>query len=113
MRHPIEPSLYRRVDVTAFDRQGFDPEKKSDVLNSKPRIRCPHCKWQPERSSRWGCLPMGAPENFRGGCGASWNTFDTKGVCPGCTYKWRHTSCLACEKTSLHEDWYDDEAKKL
>ena len=43
------------------------------------RIRCPHCRWQPERGSRWLCYPAGAPEFFFGGCGASWNTFDTRG----------------------------------
>jgi hypothetical protein len=111
MRHPIEPSLYRRVDVTAFDRQGFDPERKHDVLNAKPRIRCPHCQWQPTRSAHWGCYTMGAPEYFMGGCGTSWHTFDTRGKCPGCSYQWIHTSCLACEKTSLHEAWYETEKR--
>jgi hypothetical protein len=98
---------FRRGGPVAFDKQGFDPEKKHDVLNAKPRIRCPHCKWQPEKTSRWFCAPMGAPEFFKGGCGTNWNTFDTQGTCPGCNYRWKHTSCLACEKTALHEDWYE------
>lgn len=111
MRHPVEPSLYRRVDITAFDPQGFDPERRNEVANAKPRIRCPHCKWQPQKSSRWGCMSMGAPENFRRGCGTSWNTFETHGLCPGCKHQWRYTSCLACERTSPHEDWYEEAGK--
>ena len=111
MRHPTDPALYRRIAVTAFDRQGFDPEKRSEVLNAKPRIRCPHCMWQPPRSSRWFCYPMGAPENFDLGCGTQWNTFDTAGQCPGCKHQWRHTSCLQCEKTALHEAWYEKDKK--
>ena len=107
MRHPIEPSLFRRVDVTAFDAQGFDPEKRSHVLTAKPRIRCPHCQWQPQRSSRWFCYPMGAPEHFDNGCGTQWNTFETQGQCPTCKHQWRHTSCLVCEKTALHDAWYE------
>jgi hypothetical protein len=104
--------LKRTVGPTAFDPKGFDPEKKHDVMSAKPRIRCPHCKWQPKRSSRWFCLPMGAPENFDGGCGHSWNTFDTRGRCPTCQHQWKFTSCLQCEATSPHDDWYEAEDKK-
>jgi hypothetical protein len=39
------------------------------------RIRCPKCKWQPGRRNRWRC-----------DCGHVWNTFDTNGVCPKCSY---------------------------
>jgi predicted amidophosphoribosyltransferase len=49
---------------------------------------------------------MGSPENFSGGCGHGWNTFDTRGACPGCSYQWKHTWCLDCGKPSLHDDWY-------
>lgn len=108
MRHPPSPSLFRRIDVTGFDPKGFDPEKRHDVLSKRPRIRCPHCRWEPTKSSRWGCFEMGAPENFGPGCGASWNTFDSRGLCPGCKHQWRHTSCLACDRTSRHEDWYEE-----
>lgn len=71
-----------------------------------PRIRCPHCLWQPGSGSRWWCGSVEAPEFYRG-CGTAWNTFDTRGVCPGCSHQWRHTSCLRCGQWSLHEDWYD------
>ena len=35
-----------------------------------------------------------------------WNTFATRGLCPGCQHQWRYTSCLECAAWSLHEDWY-------
>jgi hypothetical protein len=59
------------------------------------RIRCPICKWQPQRRDRWQCS-----------CGFVWNTFDTHGVCPSCARAWLETSCLRCHQWSLHEAWY-------
>jgi hypothetical protein len=41
------------------------------------------------------------------GCGARWNTFTTRGKCPGCRHQWQWTSCLRCLGWSLHEDWYE------
>jgi hypothetical protein len=105
-KHRGDELFVKRI-VTAFDPKGFDPEKKHDATSGKARIRCPSCKWQPERVSRWYCGPMGPPENFKGGCGHAWNTFDTRGLCPGCSYQWRFTSCLHCEKTAPHDDWYE------
>lgn len=46
------------------------------------------------------CLP---------GCRHSWNTFDTRGVCPACVHVWESTQCLACGQMSPHEAWYHDE----
>lgn len=60
------------------------------------KIRCPKCRWRPEKRSRWSCL-----------CGHSWNTFDTHGVCPSCAIVWRETACPSCHQWSPHEDWYD------
>jgi hypothetical protein len=62
------------------------------------KIRCPKCRWQPGRDDRWMC-----------GCGHQWNTFDTRGICPGCDAKWRDTQCLRCQEWSPHEDWYGDD----
>ena len=59
------------------------------------RIRCPKCRWQPGRRSRWRCH-----------CGHVWNTFDTHGVCPGCSYAWRDTRCPRCKHWSPHAAWY-------
>jgi hypothetical protein len=70
-------------------------------------IRCPLCSWRPTASSLWSCLAVGTPEPFFEGCGAVWNTFSTRGRCPGCRHQWQWTSCLRCEGWSLHEDWYE------
>src|SRR5258707_12233694 len=72
------------------------------------RIRCPLCHWQPQSSSLWCCLNCGHPEYFYEGCGTSWNTFTTKGLCPGCLHQWRYTACLQCAGWSLHDDWYSE-----
>ena len=66
------------------------------------RIRCPKCAWRPKASDRWLCWNCGDPEFFFGGCGTSWNTFATKGRCPGCSHQWRWTVCLRCHNWSLH-----------
>jgi hypothetical protein len=93
--------------LIALDRDGFRTGRELVTSAARNRIRCPVCLWQPPKSSRWYCLPMGAPEHFTGGCGQAWNTFDTRGRCPGCSYQWRHTTCLRCQATSRHDDWYE------
>jgi len=72
-------------------------------------IRCPQCEWQPSPSSRWSCLWTETPEPFFEACGTEWNTFTTRGRCPGCRHQWRWTSSLRCGEWSLHEDWYETE----
>ena len=67
-----------------------------------PRIRCPRCRWRPRRGDRWYCS--------RPGCGTSWNTFQTRGRCPGCGHQWTMTACLACHQWSRHLDWYEGDA---
>jgi hypothetical protein len=59
------------------------------------KIRCPRCAWQPKRSDRWQCS-----------CLHLWNTFETRGVCPECSYRWQETMCLRCAKWSPHAAWY-------
>ena len=72
------------------------------------RIRCPLCAWQPTPTDRWSCVWLeGSPEPPFASCGAVWNTFKTRGSCPGCRHQWRWTSCLRCRGWSPHEDWYD------
>ena len=71
-------------------------------------IRCPLCSWRPSLSSRWCCDCVGTPEPFFEGCGMVWNTFSTRGCCPGCSHQWRWTSCFRCHKWSLHKDWYEE-----
>lgn len=76
------------------------------------RIRCPLCKWRPAASSRWCCARSGPPENLESGCYTIWNTFETRGRCPGCGHQWRWTICLSCHGWSLHEDWYERENRE-
>ena len=77
-----------------------DERKPADGDTKKPRIRCPKCQWQPKASSRWWCK---AP------CYFSWNTFETRGKCPGCGFQWHDTACLQCGQWSKHDDWYSDD----
>jgi hypothetical protein len=53
------------------------------------------------------CVSQGPPEFFTGGCGTVWNTFDTRGRCPGCSHQWTWTRCFACDGWSPHDDWYE------
>lgn len=62
------------------------------------KIRCPKCAWSPRKTDRWMCA-----------CGHTWNTFDTRGICPACDAAWRETQCLRCHAWSLHDSWYVDE----
>jgi hypothetical protein len=62
------------------------------------RIRCPQCLWQPGKHDTWVCDP---------GCGHVWNTFDTRGLCPGCQRQWQETSCHRCGRWSQHSEWYE------
>lgn len=76
-------------------------------------IRCPLCAWRPLVSSRWMCDCRGTPEPPFSSCGTRWNTFETAGCCPGCSHRWRWTSCLRCYQPSPHEDWYEDDDRDL
>ena len=87
--------------ITDLDRRLDDDEAFSG-------IRCPLCEWRPLPSSTWCCDASVAPEPFFEGCGTMWNTFATRGRCPGCAHQWRWTSCLRCHGWSLHDDWYEE-----
>jgi len=84
---------------------------RSDKCSDFSRIRCPLCNWQPNPAHRWFCAPCDYPEFYAAGCGASWNTFSTRGRCPGCDHQWRWTACLNCAGWSRHEEWYENESK--
>ena len=91
-----------------------DPDKQSERVDDRAdfaRIRCPLCRWQPSRSSRWICGQSGPPENYNDGCGTRWNTFETRGQCPGCSHQWVWTACLRCHEFSRHVDWYGENSK--
>jgi len=82
--------------------------KQPDQHTSTIRIRCPLCFWQPNASSRWCCSCVGTPEPWFESCGTVWNTFDTRGRCPGCGHQWHWTTCLRCTAPSPHEEWYEE-----
>ncbi|MBE7551093.1 MAG: hypothetical protein HS126_08465 [Anaerolineales bacterium] len=99
-----------------FLKRNLAPKEITDVIVQLDNtaadftwIRCPLCHWRPEASSRWYCTLCGPPEYFFEGCGTVWNTFTTRGLCPGCGHQWRWTACLSCGGWSLHEDWYATE----
>ncbi len=58
-------------------------------------VACPRCHLSPKSSDLWGCT-----------CGNRWKTFDTRGLCPACSYQWKETACLMCGESSPHADWY-------
>ena len=108
--------FYRWAAVFALFQKDLTLEKIADKLarleEETPdfsRIRCPLCHWQPKVSSCWCCENCGYPEYFFNACGTLWNTFTTRGLCPGCGHQWRWTTCLYCYGWSLHEDWYTRE----
>src|SRR4051812_28033852 len=80
------------------------PERDEDEFGG---VRCPLCGWRPTRSSVWSCIAYGTPEPLFPACGTTWNTFATRGRCPGCAHQWQWTSCHRCEAWSPHEDWYE------
>jgi len=93
---------------------GFDEYSETAKLKDRTtdfsRIRCPLCRWQPLASSRWYCSDApDYPHYFYNGCGTSWNTFETRGRCPGCGHQWKWTDCLRCWGSSPHEQWYKGE----
>jgi hypothetical protein len=92
----------------------FDEHLKTEKLKERTtdfsRIRCPLCRWQPTASSQWYCSDAPEfPHFFYHGCGTSWNTFETRGRCPGCDHQWTWTDCHRCWQSSPHDDWYEDE----
>jgi hypothetical protein len=116
MREDWRENSARRSAITFFlFRKSPDFDKYEETAKLKERttdftrIRCPLCRWQPQASSRWCCNDAGYPHFFYHGCGAIWNTFETRGRCPGCAHQWTWTDCLRCWGCSPHEAWYEDE----
>ncbi|MCR6642006.1 MAG: hypothetical protein NVV82_24225 [Sporocytophaga sp.] len=77
----------------------FWNKKKDDLI-----IQCSVCEWRPDGEIHWACS-----------CGHRWNTFKTKGKCPGCKKQWENTRCPGCGKSTPHKDWYKtkEEVEKL
>ena len=100
-------SIFSAFQKTAETEEILKTIEEEKEKNDYQRIRCPLCRWQPGSNSLWFCADADAPEFFYGGCGAMWNTFETRGKCPGCNHQWRWTSCLRCGGWARHEDWYE------
>jgi hypothetical protein len=112
--YPENPGRRSAIIFFLF-RKSPDFDKRPETAKLKERttdfsrIRCPICGWQPRASSRWCCNDAGYPHFFYHGCGAVWNTFETRGRCPGCGHQWLWTDCLRCWRSSPHEEWYEKE----
>lgn len=74
-----------------------------DIDKDFSGVRCPACKWRPSRTDTWACNP---------GCGEVWNTFATRGECPGCQRRWVNTQCTRCGVWSEHDLWYERPPEK-
>lgn len=106
---PLTPFhyLFRKISPKESTESRAELKEETDFT----RIRCPLCKWQPNKQSLWCCADCGYPEFYFSGCHTFWNTFETGGVCPRCRHQWRWTSCLECYGWSLHANWYADETE--
>ena len=89
---------------SAFRRSKAPPQRRPSAAQLEkmfgpelPGIRCPKCHWKPRARVLWSCK-----------CGHHWNTFDTRGLCPGCSHQWEITACFQCGAESPHRDWYLD-----
>ena len=83
-----------------------------DDAERRNAIRFPRCGWHPSASSRWTCNAEQTPEPVFHGCGTVWNTFDTRGRCPGCQHHWQWTSCLSCGEWLPHLEWYEQSGER-
>lgn len=90
------PEIYRRALRTEpfVIRRGASPDavENERILS---HVACPRCHLSPKSTDRWYC-----------NCGNRWNTFDTRGLCPACSYQWKETACPVCGESSPHADWY-------
>lgn len=82
--------------LRATPRRALPPSVRVPYRTGRAPVACPQCKAVPDADSRWQC-------EF---CYCLWNTFDTRGTCPGCSFRFRATSCLVCKTSSRHDDWY-------
>jgi hypothetical protein len=107
----MTPSVFARSAREANPATVPTLDQRPDAADED--IRCPLCGWRPGPASRWCCECVDTPEPFFDACGTVWNTFATRGRCPGCQHQWQWTTCLSCLKSSPHEAWYQRSARPL
>lgn len=101
---PLSPLLLLHDDRHARRTDTFFEAARR---RSSQAVRCPLCQWRPTAASEWLCDPSGTPEPPFQACGTVWNTFATRGRCPGCGHQWWWTTCHRCGVCSPHDEWYD------
>lgn len=78
--------------------QGFRHSRalsRLEALPRRPGLACPSCGQAPLLGPVWGC----------GGCGASFDAFETGGRCPSCGALFDETRCVDCGRTSPLPGW--------
>jgi Zn-dependent protease len=77
---------------------GFFQSREALHLESLPRhreVNCPRCSSHPPKGPFWVCDH----------CQTRFDTFQSRGVCPGCGAWFHETACPDCRRTSHIEDW--------
>ena len=82
--------------IAAGDHRPAATVPTATYREGSPRVMCPCCDAIPDGDARWQC-------EF---CWCAWNTFDTRGRCPGCDFTFPATFCPSCRRTTRHRDWY-------
>jgi Zn-dependent protease len=67
-------------------------------LPRRPGFACPSCRTAPPVGPFWKC----------GACGQSFDTFETRGVCPNCAHAYPVTMCLDCGEQRPMTEWAAD-----
>jgi hypothetical protein len=77
---------------------GFKTARALRTLEKLPRrqgFACPSCRTAPPLGPYWNCNK----------CSASFDTFQTAGVCPQCSARFERTTCLDCRHAAPIADW--------
>jgi GNAT superfamily N-acetyltransferase len=81
----------------------------AEAMRRPAAIRCPRCSWEHAGGDKWCCV----------GCGRTFDTFESRGLCPHCGFVSTTTECPGCEVSQPHFDFYvyapppPDETRRL
>lgn len=78
--------------------QGFQQARELSRREKMPRhadYKCPSCHESPVAGEFWQC----------GKCGAAFDTFVTRAVCPNCQTQFAQTACLDCGEVNAFTEW--------